>query len=704
MRSSAPLVLLAGLALLAAAGGVYLALLTSTFGPLTTADPKRPALDGGRVALLVSGYTAEVNAARGARGLAPGWLAANAETWRAFLRQADAEFDEVSDADVEAGRLEDYGLLVLPAASALSDLQVERVKAFLEDGRSVLATWTPGIYRPDGSWRGWAFVEETFGVGVEGFVERGHAGFRVYADTFPGLARPGLYETAAQGDAASGFAPLSGYAWAGPLDAERPAADFALADTLGSATRVEFFAWLGGDPAAAAEAALDGSFRRVSFRTGTPLTAGLPASYRMRTGTFDAPLTMRVAEPRTAPLASWFDFAADDRPAAEALPTSAASVFGTYGAGRFIFLGHELSAMGYDPADQGVLARLFENALAWLARRPVAWVEPWPAPHRHAALVAGIAEGDPRPLADALGPFREADAPATLFLTADAAEGYPELARRLSASADLGLLAAPGLPAGALRQARHRFAATAGDAPAGFRPSRAGAVRPEAAQALVRAGFAYALADTLARSLAPAVIEEGLVVIPKTARTDREVLARTPAGTAAIRAAMLREDVARTEAEGGLYTLAFHADALAQPEHLALLRETLGTLRARGFWLASGRDLAAWWAARDGLRTAVERVGPRRLRIRVSNEGARRTDRAAVAVALGHAVADVRVRTELVGAPEPAVTLEEDGLMLRLAVGPLEPGGYRTYQVDLAWPEAPGPAPTGTAVPSPASP
>lgn len=716
-RSSYALTLVFAALLLAAAGWTYKELLWSVFGSLDRdgAPTVRAFDDGGRVALLASGHTLEANAARGERGLDPAWLAANLDTWRAFLRSAGATVEEVSDDDVASGRLAGFDLLVLPSTSALSDDQIAAIKAYLHAGGGVLATWTPGVYRPDGSWRGWTFIEETFGVEATGFLERAHSNFRVYTDTFPGIAQPGLYRPLpADGgasshrqrsrDAAAGsaFPPLSGYRWEGPLGAERPADHFALADTLvryrqrgddlvaEPATRVQFFSWQGGDISAAAEAArADASFGRVTFAAGTPLAARIPAAFRMKTGTFDAPLQLRVAEPRTRVAAFWHDFAAGDRPARDALPASTAAVYGTYGAGRFVYLGHELTAMGYDPVEQSVLAQIFENTLRWLGHAPLAWVEPWPAPHRGAALIAGVAESDPLALEAMLGPFRETETRASFFLTADAAAGYPDLMARLAERAELGLLAEPGLPAGALRELRARFAEGAGQPPAGMRASRRGSLSDAAAETIRSAGFAFVLPDTLGRAQqAELRAGERLVSIPRTARTDRDLLARTPAASQDTRLAMIEDDLLRAEAEGGLYMLLVHDDAFGQAEHLPLLRESLKMLRQRGFWMPTAGELAAWSRARHGLSVRVEARGPRRINLRVSNAGDAAAEHVAVTVALGGPAGDIAIRPELVGTPQPDYRLSEDATRLTLLVDRLAPGQYRVYQVDLAPPAA----------------
>jgi peptidoglycan/xylan/chitin deacetylase (PgdA/CDA1 family) len=708
-RISYFLTLIFGIVLLVAAGWTYRELLWSTFGSFDkSGTPVVQAFDsGGQIALLVSGYTQEANRARGDRGVDPAWMGATLDNWRAFLRSSGATVHEISDADVESGRLDAYDLLVLPSTTALSDRQIAQIKDYMYGGRSVMASWTPGIYRPDGSWRGWSFVEEAFGVETTGFIEHSFANFRVYTDTFPGIARPGLYrpemrsvESLIEGEAEvmreGTFSPLSGYTWTAPLQAERPADHFALADTLVRhrsvdgqvrrevATRVQFFTWLGGDPTAAAEAASsEAAFGRVTFKAGTPLAAGIPAPFRMKTGTFDAPLQMRPAEPRTKGAAFWHDFAASDRAAPGAVAASAAIVYGTYGRGRYIYMGHELSAMGFDPVEQSVLARFFENSLRWLGRAPVVWVEAWPFDYKRAALVAGIATDATR-LDAMVAPFREFNAPATLFVTADNAERHSQLMARLTGRAELGLLADASVSDLAMGSLRDRFERATGVAPAGLRATGRESLSRDIVRGISNAGFKYTFPDTLGRSMRPDVlVDPELVNITRTARTDRHILSVTPAGSAEMRLDYIMDDIGRVETEGGLYTLLIHDDGFGLPEHLPLVGQTLRLLRDRGFWLASGTELADWSIAREGLGVHVESRGPRRVHVRISNNGTQVATNLALAIDLGQSVSRVNVRPELVGTPDPVIRLENGNNMLTLIVDELAPRAYRIYQIDL---------------------
>ncbi|MEO0857110.1 MAG: hypothetical protein AAFY55_09705 [Bacteroidota bacterium] len=699
------------LALLGGAVWIYLVLLQTSFGALPWSAAAQGDTERGRVGLLHSDYTAQVNRARSVEGLGVDaeWLAATVRTWRAYLLNRQVAFGELTDADLEAratdpGALADYDILVLPAAQALSDAQVEALKGFLRDGGAVLATWTPGVYRPDGSWRGHAVLDEVAGAQFTGFMDPGGAAWRVSRDTFPGVVPAGLYRpdrdidpgemTPAQTQqnahlAAAGFAALGGYTWVGSPGTPQPAASFATVEPVpGGRTAVAYHTWLGGDPTAADD--LAASFRRFTLRGGTPLTAGVPAGYQLRTGSFDAPVLAQPAEARSQVAGSWYDHTSDDRLPGAVRATSAGLLYGRFGAGRFVFLGHELSAMGVGPLDQRALARLFDNTFAWLARRPVAWVTDWPAPYRAAAVLAGSADTDPRGL-DAMRALLEPrGVPATYFLAADAAPAYADLYRRLDAHGEVALLgprSADDLTPTALRDQRARLAETV-TLTQGARlvhdPASVPGLDPYAAFA--RGGFGYIALDSVANRAVPSLMRIGdgepLVRLPRTSRSPRATLRRLP--DASLQAQFVREDAARVVDAGGLAMLTFSGEDLRGWRAQAMLEAAVDAFASDGaVWFATASEVADWWRTRDRLTLDVEAVGPQRVNVRLANNGTATARQVGVTVTLGYLAADIAVSPELVGTPSPEATLAGDGETVRLVVEALAPGTSQTYHIDV---------------------
>jgi peptidoglycan/xylan/chitin deacetylase (PgdA/CDA1 family) len=92
------------------------------------------------------------------------WFDDNLKTWEKSLRNLDIKYQQISDEDVELGRIDDYHLIVLSGCKSLSEREVIQLKKYLENGGSIFATGGTGSYSEDGKWRGWDFLSDVFGI------------------------------------------------------------------------------------------------------------------------------------------------------------------------------------------------------------------------------------------------------------------------------------------------------------------------------------------------------------------------------------------------------------------------------------------------------------------------------------------------------------------------------------------------------------
>ena len=90
--------------------------------------------------------------------------------WRDLLAGASFVARELSRPD----ELTDLsgGILVLPSAVALSDIERRALLRFRQQGGSILATWATGTRDAEGRWLGFDFVRELMGVSVTGEIAK----------------------------------------------------------------------------------------------------------------------------------------------------------------------------------------------------------------------------------------------------------------------------------------------------------------------------------------------------------------------------------------------------------------------------------------------------------------------------------------------------------------------------------------------------
>ena len=159
-------IIISGILILLGAVLVYLYVLQGVFGRFDAKELIPDTKAVGEVfsgkkptaALLYSVYTENI--------LPEGstWLSDNINTWKKFLDNNNINYDIISDASIETGRINNYKMLVLPGSKSLSDKEIIQIKKFLESGGSVFATSGIASYSNDGKWRGWDFLNNVFGI------------------------------------------------------------------------------------------------------------------------------------------------------------------------------------------------------------------------------------------------------------------------------------------------------------------------------------------------------------------------------------------------------------------------------------------------------------------------------------------------------------------------------------------------------------
>jgi len=700
-----------GVTSLAAGILVYILLLESALGAFRIQDAS-PANIGQdlrpRVALLNSNYTRNAHRAVTYRDTSTAWVDQTLLSWREFFLESDNRgipFEDISDQDLEAGRLNDFQVLVLPSTRALSDLQIRRIQEFMEDGGSVLATWQPGIYKEDGTWRGWGFMEETFGVQFEGFVDRGNWNFRIYSDTFPGATPNGIYlpkyvtesagfipptsaadpgrlddawrQTQQSAAEDADFAPLRDYVWFDSLDTARPTIDFARAENIVTRMRdldgvereqdaviVTYFTWTGFDPEQEIPyPRTSAGIRRLTLRANTPLTAGVNPGYRVKVQVYNQGVKVRVTDPvRTTPVGFWYDFATDNIVGADSPENTTGLLYGNYGRGRFVYMGFQRDAMGVgfrDSEDREVIDYFFANAMRYLRREPTIWMHSWPGNYNAAAMITGATATRAgieafRPIADML---EDENAPGTYFVAPDIAAPYSGLLQRLHRQGDVGVydslrVEADGLPEDQgqrLGRLRGLLEGYVGGPVKGYRSTERGIVGINTMGGLYPNDYTYFLPDSIGRRIAPKIMGDEyspLTRIGTTQHSDTDINNGLQGASPDLMNTLLMESLERVSYEGSLYNLVYNPELLGK--NLGTIEALVKRAKNQNFWIASGDSVAHWWRLKRAINTSVEQRGPSRIYVSISNDNGARAEEVTVSISLGKAVAAVNVRPELI--------------------------------------------------------
>jgi peptidoglycan/xylan/chitin deacetylase (PgdA/CDA1 family) len=434
---------------------------------------------------------------------------------------------------------------------------------------------------------------------------------------------------------------------------------------------------------------------------GGPLSADVPPGARI-----ELDPAAQVALRHRGRDAYYSDYSLQPRPA-EGLPlVDGAIVRGIRGRARVVYWGFELNDVVPRAWNRAVVRLLVRNAAVWAGRLPLAWIEPWPHGRQAAAVFVQEVDDELTNARSALDSLRAAGVPGTYFMTARFARQQRRLTRQLAAAGEIGTYGESDRPVGGappavqhanLRSAQRELSRLLGSPVAGLRPP-AEQFDTATMAAWLAAGGSYLFGVNDARAAAPELLRVGddtLVLVSRIGASDLVMAgAGAPRDTQRI-AATFRIGLTQVRALGGLYPLGYPSRLIARRELVpTLARITRAVAADSTLWVATTRDIAAWWQARAALRVETQvRTGS--IKVIVRNRGARTAYGAVARVALPAARPFVRA--------SPALLSSESGVV-RLALPAIPGGDTASFTLRFA-PQTPArPSPARAAPPRMAAP
>ena len=347
--------------------------------------------------------------------------------------------------------------------------------------------------------------------------------------------------------------------------------------------------------------------------------------------------------------------------------------------------------------------QLIDNTLAWLRREPTVTVSNWPQGYRAAYLLEMDTEEGFQNAAVLRDMLLQAQLPGTFFLLTSVAVQHAPLVDSLAAGFETGFhgdihIGFKDQPAPeqerrmiTMRSQLGSTSATAARNAIGFRaPFESYDATTE--QLLHKAGIRYHLADPnrsdgqlpLFAQMGGVAETDELLVIPRTQPDDINLLIDAP-GSATI-LSRLTTELNETVRYGGLGVLSLHSQNFAAGSPLATAVQSLiPDLRSRRdanlLWVASGRDIDAWWRERRRVRVSGNVRGGG-LEINVSVQGSTPIRGVSFIVTMPNRRMSAEVRSTKVGQKLPKVRHIDD-FRSELLFDSLEPGNY-AYIVNLS--------------------
>lgn len=444
----------------------------------------------------------------------------------------------------------------------------------------------------------------------------------------------------------------------------------------------------------------DRSLRIHTLRGGIPLTATIPTGYPLKVATWDIPMAAEVLDPRSKQVSFWYNYRLEDGLVREGIKRSTGIAYGSYGQGRFVWMGFEVNSVIGLQEDYILFDRFFNNCINWLTYSPIAYIKDWPDGYEAAAVIMPVLRNDAEKISNLLPILRSENTKATFFIDAETAiekrnlistlVGYGEIA----ALVDIGYLASvtdtintldsPQDQTSKLKFTKQTLEEITNTTVSGILPYF-GLFNNNTISAAINSGYNYILTDSLTDRSVPRTLIRGdkrILAMTKTARDDYEIIRDYGLTLPDFQFYSYQEDLDRILFEGGMYIFKFHTEFQCRPDYVNVVNDIIRDLKKKRFWITTASEIQKWYEKRDYVELRVERRGNNRVAVRVSNPGKEILNDLVIDVDLNDDVKNITIDTEIIGTKPAEIIYTPGSRFLYLVINDLRPGESRTYFID----------------------
>jgi peptidoglycan/xylan/chitin deacetylase (PgdA/CDA1 family) len=443
-----------------------------------------------------------------------------------------------------------------------------------------------------------------------------------------------------------------------------------------------------------------------TLRGNFPITANIPTGYSLRVGTWDKPICVEVMDPRTTQISFWYNFRNDSGLVRENIKKSAGIVTGTYGRGRFLWMGFELNSVIGAQEDYVYFDKLFANSIKWLTYKPIAFAKDWPAGYDAAAMIAPIVDKDPENIENLLNILKSENVKATFFISPQQAKIHRNLIKSLSPYGEIGSLVDIGYlnsvsdtinslndydtQVQKLNNARSLLEEITGQKVEGVIPYY-GLFDQNTLKAMADDGYSYVVTDSLTDRSVPRKItidNKELAIMTKTARDDYEVIRDFGLTDTEFQYYTYQEDIDRILFEGGMYLFKMHTEYQCTAANINVVKEVIDDLKRKNFWIATGNEIDNWYARKSSVEIRADKRGTNRIALTISNPGSSTANNLVVQVELDAPADRITMDTEIIGTKKAKYDFDRKNKIVYVYINDLEPNESRTYYLDFNQPSS----------------
>lgn len=431
-----------------------------------------------------------------------------------------------------------------------------------------------------------------------------------------------------------------------------------------------------------------------------PITANIPTGFPLKVATWDRPMAVEVLDPRTTQVSFWYNYRLDDGLVREEIKKSAGIAYGSFGLGRFMWMGFELNSIIGVQEDYIYFERLFNNSIQWLTYSPIAYVRDWPTGYEAAAVVTPVLSNDVDNIKNILPILKEEGITPTFFVDPSISESNKQLLKQISiygevaALVDVGYLASVNDRFNKLNSFDEQFRRiiNAKETIEKITNTKVNGILPyyglfdqNTINAVISANLKYILTDSLTDRSVPKTIIRGdrrMTTMTKTARDDYEVIRDFGLTLPEFQFYTYQEDLDRVLFEGGMYIFKVHTEYQCRKDYASVIRDIIKDLKKKKFWITTAAEIQKWYEKRDYIEIKTERRGKTRVTLKISNPGVDAINNLVIDLDLNDRAKNISMGSEIIGTKPASIKHNPGSQMVYLYVDNLKPGESRLYYLD----------------------
>jgi peptidoglycan/xylan/chitin deacetylase (PgdA/CDA1 family) len=437
-----------------------------------------------------------------------------------------------------------------------------------------------------------------------------------------------------------------------------------------------------------------------TLRGESAVTFNIPAGYPLNVATWDRPIAAEILDPRTTQVSFWYNYRLDEGLVREEIKKSAGIVYGTYGKGRFIWMGFEINSILGVRDDYVYFDKLFRNCINWLHYGPVAHIKEWPNGYDAAAVVSPVISEDNSYSRNLLNIIDAEKIQATFFVDPYKAADNKSFVLNLlnfgeiSSLVDLGYLSSVNdtinhlysydLQFKKLNEAKNIIESISGTKVNGCYPYY-GLFDKNSEIALINAGYKYVMTDSLTDRSVPKILVRGdhkILCMTKTTRDDYEVIRDFGLTIPEYQFYTYQEDVDRVLFEGGMYIMKIHPEYQCKSEYINVIRQIIQDMKQKNFWITTASEIQNWYSKRNNVEIRADKKGESRVAVTISNPGPDMVSQFVIQVDLNDNADAVSLSTEIISTESTKYQHLKGSKVVNLFINNLKSGESRTYYLD----------------------